>query len=78
MVGAESYAVGYMDEFSMSVGDMINSACTLTALSMTCMTSHSEISLAHFFTNIAFALSVNSQLRKETVSFDRLTVRFDF
>jgi hypothetical protein len=34
--------------------------------------------LAHFITNIAFALSLNSHLENETDRFGRLTVRFGF
>jgi hypothetical protein len=77
-VCAESYAVGYMDEFSMTVVVQIDSSCTLTALSMTCMTSLTEIVLAHFVTNIAFALSLNSHLQKQTERFDHRTVQFGF
>ena len=42
------------------------------------MTSLTEILLAHFVTNIGFALSLNGNLQKETTHFGRLTVRFGF
>jgi hypothetical protein len=65
-----------MDEFGMTVVIQIDSSCALTAPSMTHMTSLTYILLPHFVTNIAFALSVNTQLQKETEYFGRLTVRF--
>jgi len=65
-----------MDEFSMTVVGQIHSSCALTALSMTRMTSLTYISLAHLVTNIAFALSLNSQLQKETVHFGSPKVQF--
>jgi len=67
-----------MDEFSMMVVVQINSSCTLTAPSMTRMTSLTQILLAHFVTNIAFALSLHSHLQKETAHFGRLKVLFGF
>ena len=69
----ESDAVGYMDKFSITVVVQIDSSCALTALSMTCMTSLTEILLAHFLTNIAWALSNNSHLQKDTEFDGRLT-----
>jgi len=38
-VCAESYAVGYMDEYGMTAAVQIDSSCALTALPMTRMTS---------------------------------------
>jgi hypothetical protein len=38
-VCAESYAVGYMDEYGMTVVVQIDSACELAALTLTRMTS---------------------------------------
>jgi len=63
-----------MDEISMTVVVQIDSLCALTALSMTHMTSLTQIVLAHVVMNIAFALSLNSHLQKETAHFGRLTV----
>jgi hypothetical protein len=77
-VCAESYAVGYMHECSMTVVIQIHSSCTQTALSMPRMTSLTYILLAHYVTNIAFALSLNSHLQNETECFGRLAVRFGF
>ena len=59
----------YMDEVSMTVVVQIDSSCALTVLSMTRVTLLMSIQLAHFVTNIAFALSLNSYLLKETVCF---------
>ena len=75
---AESYAVGYLDEFSMTVVVQIDSSCALTGLYMTRMESPTYLLLAHFVTNIAFALSLHSHLQKEIARFGRLTVRFGF
>jgi hypothetical protein len=36
---AESYAVGYMDKYGMTVAIQIDSSCALTTLSMRCMKS---------------------------------------
>jgi len=77
-VCAASYAGGYMDEFSMMVVVQIDSGCALTILSITRMTSLTQILLANFVTNIAFALSLNSHMQKETEHLGRLTVRFGF
>jgi len=74
----ESYAVEDMDECSMTVVIQIDSSGTLNALSLTRMTSVSKILLAHFVTNVAFTLSLNSHLQNETERFGRLTVRFGF
>jgi len=62
----------------MMVVFQINSSCVLTALSMTLMTSLTEILLAHFVTNDAFALSLNSHLQNGTEPFGRLAVQFGF
>jgi len=67
-----------MDECSMTVVVQIDSSCVLTTLSMTRMTSLTYILLAHFVTNIAFALSLNSHLENEKERFGHLTVRFGF
>ena len=77
-VCAVSYAVGYMDGFSMTVVIQINSSYALTALSMTRMTSLTYVLLAYFVTNFAFALSLNSHMQKETELLGHLTVRFGF
>jgi hypothetical protein len=45
-----------MDEYGMTVVVQIDSSCELTALTLTRMTSLTEILLPHFVTNIAFAL----------------------
>jgi hypothetical protein len=75
-VCAESYAVGYMDEYGMTVVVQINLACELTALTLTHMTSLTEILLPHFITNIALALSLNSHLQNKIERDGRLTARF--
>jgi hypothetical protein len=62
----------------MTVAIQIDSSCSLTALSMIRMTSLTYILLAHSITNIAFALSINSNLQKETECVGRPTVRFAF
>jgi hypothetical protein len=67
-----------MNEISMMVVITIDSSYALTALFMTPMTSLTYILLAHFVTNIAFALLLNSHLQKETIRFGRLTVQFGF
>jgi hypothetical protein len=67
-----------MDEYGMTVVVQIDSSCTLTALSMTTMTSLTYILLAHFVTNIGFALSLNSHLQNKTERDGRLTARFGF
>jgi hypothetical protein len=67
-----------MDEYSMSVVVQIDSSCALTALPMTRMTSLSKIVLAHFVSNIAFALSLNSHLQNKTECDGCLTARFGF
>jgi len=77
-VCAESYAVGYMDEYGMTAVVYIDSSCALTALPMTRMTSLTEILLAHFVTNIAFALSLKSHLQNQTERDGHLTTRFGF
>jgi hypothetical protein len=77
-VCAESYTVGYIDECSLTVVVGIDLSCALTALSMTRMTSLTKILLALFVTNIAFALSLNSYLQKETKRVGRHSVQFGF
>jgi len=67
-----------MDECSMMVVIQIDLSGALTALSMTRMTSLTQILLAHFVTNIAFTLSLNSHLQNETERFGHLTARFGF
>jgi hypothetical protein len=62
----------------MTVHIQIDSSCTLTALSITLMTSLTEILLAHFVTNIAFGLSFNSCMQKGTECVAHVTVRFGF
>jgi len=62
----------------MTVDVQIDWSCALTDLSMTRMTLFTSILLAYFFTNIAFALSLNSHMQKETECLGRLTVRFGF
>jgi len=62
-----------MNEGSMTVVIPIDSSGALTALSMTCMISLDQILLAHFVTNIAFALSLNSHSQNETERFGNLT-----
>jgi hypothetical protein len=65
-----------MDESSITVVVLINLSCALTALSMSHITSLSEIWLGHFVTIIAFAFSLNSHMQKETEHDDRHTSRF--
>jgi len=65
-----------MDEYGMTVVVQIDSSCALTALSMTHMKSLTKILLAHFVTNIAFNLSLNSRLQKETERVGHLTAKF--
>ena len=74
----ESYAVGYMDEYGMTVVVQIDSSSTLTTLPLTCMTSLTQILLAHFVTNIAFGLSFNSDLQNKMERDSCLTARFGF
>jgi len=68
----------YMDEYGMTAVVQIDPSCALTALSMTRMTSLTSMLLAHFVTNIAFALSLNSHLQNKTKLDGRLTARFGF
>jgi hypothetical protein len=75
-VFAESYAVGYIDEYGMTVVILIDVSCALTALPMTRMTSLIEILIAHFITNIAIGLSLNSHLQNKIECDGRLTARF--
>ena len=77
-VCVESYAVGYMDECSMTVVIQIDSSWAPSALSITRMISLTLILLAHFITNIAFALSLNIHLEIETELFGCFTVRFGY
>jgi len=67
-----------MAEFSMTVVVQINSLCARTTLFMARMTSLTRTLLAYFFTNIAFAFSLNSHKEKETESLGRLMVHFGF
>jgi hypothetical protein len=67
-----------MDEYSMTVVVQIDLACELTALTLTRMTSLTEILLAHFVTNIAFALSLNSHLQNKIERDGRFTAQFGF
>jgi hypothetical protein len=67
-----------MDEYGMMVVVQINSSCTLTALPMTHMTSLTKILVAHFVTNIAFALSLNRNLQNKIECDGRHTARFAF
>jgi len=60
----------------MMVVVQINSSGLLTARFMICMTSLTEILLAHCVTNIAITLSHNSHLQKETECDGRLTAQF--
>jgi hypothetical protein len=57
----------------MMVVVQINVSGPLTMLSMTRMISLTLILIAHFVTNIAFALSLNSPLQKESERDGRLT-----
>jgi hypothetical protein len=67
-----------MDEYGMMVVVQIDSSCTLIALPMTHMTSVTKILVAHFITNIGFALSLNSHLQNKIECDGRLTARFAF
>jgi hypothetical protein len=67
-----------MDDNGMMVVVQIDSSCALTALSMTSMISLTYILLAHFVTNIGFALSFNSHLQNKTERDGRLTARCGF
>jgi hypothetical protein len=77
-VCAESYALGRMDELSITVVVQIDLSCTQPTLSMTRMTSLTYILLAHCVTNIAFSLSLNSHLQKESERDGHLTTQFEF
>jgi hypothetical protein len=67
-----------MDEYGMTVVVQIDSSCELNALTLTRMTSLTEILLPHFVTNIAFALSLNSHLQNKIEHDGHLTARFIF
>jgi hypothetical protein len=67
-----------MYEYGMTVVVQIDLPCALTTLPMTHMTSLTLILLAHFVSNITFALSVNSQLQNKIKCDRRLTARFGF
>jgi hypothetical protein len=67
-----------MDEYVMTVVVQIDSACELTALPLTRMTSLTKILFAHFITNIALALSLNSQLRNKIEHDGHHTALFRF
>jgi len=67
-----------MHEYGTTVVIQINSSGTATALSMKHMTSLTLIVLAHFVTNIAFALSLNSHVQIKTERDGHLTTRFEF
>jgi hypothetical protein len=58
----ESYAGGSMDEYGMTVFVQTDSYRALTDVSMTHMTSLTQILLGYLFTNIASTLSLNSHL----------------
>ena len=60
----------------MTVVIQIDSSCELTSLTLTRMTSLTQILLAHFVTNIAFALLLNSHLQNKIERDGRLTARF--
>jgi hypothetical protein len=77
-VCAESYAVGFMDEYDMTVVIQIDFSCALSALPKTRMTSLSYTLLAYSFTNIADALALNSHLQNQTERDGRLTARIGF
>jgi hypothetical protein len=62
----------------MTVVVQIDSSGALTSLSMTRITSLTEILLAHVIIKIALALSLNSHLQKETEHDGRLTDRVGF
>jgi hypothetical protein len=74
----ESYVVGYINVYGMTVVVQIDSSCTLTALPMTCMTSLTSILLAYFVINIAFALWHNSHLQNKIKCDGCLKARFGF
>jgi hypothetical protein len=65
-----------MAEYGMTVVVQIDLACELTALTLTCMTSLTEILLANFVTNIDLALSLNSHLQNKIERDGRLRARF--
>jgi hypothetical protein len=60
----------------MTVVVQIESSWPLNAWSMTRMKSLRYILLAHFVTNIAFALSLKSHMQKDSQRCGCLTVRF--
>jgi hypothetical protein len=67
-----------MYEFSMTVVIQIDSPSALTALSMTLITSLTQILLVYFVTTIAFPLPLNSNMQIETVHLGRFRVRLGF
>jgi hypothetical protein len=54
-----------MDEYDITVVVQIDSSGELTTPTLTRLTALTYILLAHFVTNIAFALSLNSHLQNE-------------
>jgi hypothetical protein len=62
----------------MTVVVQLDLSSALTALSMTRMTSLTSILLALYVTIIAFVLTLDSYLKKETEHVGCLTVRFGF
>jgi len=77
-VCAEYYAVGWVDECSIMVVIPTDSYWALTSLSMTCMTSLTYILWVYFITDMAFALSLNSNWQIEIECIGRLTDWFGF
>jgi hypothetical protein len=77
-VCAESYEVGYMDEYGMTAVVQMNSSCALTALPTTPMTSLTWNLLGDFVTNIAFAWPFSSHLQNKTEHDGHLKTRFGF
>ena len=62
----------------MTVVVQIDSSCELTALTLTRMKSLTEIFLAHFVANIAFALSLSSHLQNTIERDGCFKARFGF
>jgi len=67
-----------MDECSMTVVIQTDSYCALTALSMTRMTSLSDILLVYFVANITFAISLNNHWQREIEFISHRKARFRF
>ena len=69
----ESYAVGRVDEYSLTVAIPSDSYWALTPVSNTGMISLTQILVLYFVTNIAFDFSLNSNRLTEIECVGHLT-----